>query len=152
AAPFWIRRISRLWPASITWALVVLVVASVFNRSGVFGTMTNNVEYAIAGIFQIENFHLISCLPAGAATPCQESALGIYWSLSLEEQFYVLFPFLLFFLRRRTLVFGLLAVIASQFFTTRTWPSMLWFTRTDAICFGILIAFAHERHAFDRVD
>lgn len=69
--------------------------------------------------------------------------LGPYWSLSLEEQFYFVFPFLLFFVPKRTLlVAGFIALIAVQFFLDRTVPmgNALWPNRLDTLMWGVVIA------------
>jgi len=145
--PFWIRRIFRVWPAAIFWVFVIMMATLVFNRSGIFGNLVDNFDFSVAAVAQVENIHIASCVAVGSPYPCAGgAALQVYWSLSLEEQFYILFPFLLLTFPRKRLVLLLIVIISLQFFATRTWPSLLWFTRTDAICFGVLIAlFTHAR-------
>jgi peptidoglycan/LPS O-acetylase OafA/YrhL len=70
----------------------------------------------------------------------------VYWSLSLEEQFYWVFPFLVLLLRRNALIVALALLAAVQIVIPRPNsflsedPSLLWLVRTDAICLGILLA------------
>lgn len=150
AVPFWKRRVFRLWPASWFWIAFTLLCAGFFNRSGAFGSVWGNIDTAVSALMQVANLHLVSCAWLGAST-CQENALWPYWSLSLEEQFYAAFPALLFFLERRKLALVCAAFVAVQFFLVRTWPSPLWFFRTDAIFLGVLIGLADGNGVLSRV-
>jgi peptidoglycan/LPS O-acetylase OafA/YrhL len=139
AVPFWIKRAWRIWPAAFVWLAIGIGASKFFNASGVFGGFTANIADGVAAVAQVANFHFLGCwyYHQGA---CGNQA--IYWSLSLEEQFYFVFPFVLFLLPRRWLCAGLAAVIALQVFRHRPMGTPGWVTRTDAICFGVLIALA----------
>ncbi|WP_160297423.1 acyltransferase family protein [Caballeronia zhejiangensis] len=136
---FWIRRVFRLWPAAIFWAAATVIAAATFNRLGLFLTFDRTLKFALAGMGQVANIYTAVCSRA-QPVPCQFSNLAIYWSLSLEEQFYVLFPLALLFVPRRRLVGALVVIALGQLFLDRQWPSPLWFFRTDALSFGVLIA------------
>ena len=65
---------------------------------------------------------------------------GIYWSLALEEQFYFVFPFFLFFVGVPHRWKILLVLIALQFIPDRSnLDSLLWLTQLDAIMWGCLV-------------
>ncbi len=135
AYPFWMRRVWRLWPSAFLWIAIYIFLAFFFNSSGAFGPALNTVKTSIAAAFQVANLYFPICAYWGN---CGTNA--VYWSLSLEEQFYFLFPFLVFFLTRRKLVAFFVILIAVQFFVPRPTASLLWSIRTDAIACGILIA------------
>jgi peptidoglycan/LPS O-acetylase OafA/YrhL len=75
----------------------------------------------------------------------------IYWSLSLEEQFYVLLPLLLYFVGPMRLRWVLGALVLIQFPLPRDTPDILWFVRTDALAYGVLIAIAARDRALHSV-
>lgn len=92
---FWARRIRRLLPAS----LLVLVVTLLATRLVAPETLWSNVgKQVIAAALYAENWALgitnVDYLAAdNAPTPVQH-----YWSLSVEEQFYVFWPLAIAFL------------------------------------------------------
>jgi len=143
--PFFIKRVFRLWPAAIFWSFFVLFCSYFFNKSGAFATFEQNLMTAISGWTQVVNFKIVSCAYFNFTECSGGSPLRIYWSLSLEEQFYVLFPVLLFFLGDKKIVVLAFMLFVIQFFLYRPWPSPLWFFRTDAICLGVLIAWLQFR-------
>ena len=149
AVPFWIRRVFRLWPAAILCSGVTLALAYGFNHSGAFGLLSEISVTAAFGLIQFVNLRLVLCANHYWLS-CGGDALWHYWSLSLEEQFYIVFPILFFFLSRRHLLVAVLFGVAAQFLLERPWPSLAWFYRTDAILLGIAIAlFESQRwHAF----
>ena len=71
-------------------------------------------QHMLAGVAQYANFRF-----ADSFYRYEYGTSFVYWSLSLEEQFYLLFP-LMIVLFRKHLVWALLALVAVQLFTLRT--------------------------------
>jgi peptidoglycan/LPS O-acetylase OafA/YrhL len=134
---FWIRRAWRLLPSAWLWLAIAVTASAVYNRSGEFGPVQANVAAAIAAIFYYANIHF-----AAAFGRYPLGSVFHYWSLSLEEQFYIALPFVIYFARNR-LSMVMVAIAASQFFIKRTgpWADLLFaHTRSDALCLGVLLA------------
>ena len=154
---FWARRARRLLPASL---LVLLFCAIVAGSPYLMPTsaLPNEVREIIASTFYVENWYLAFTSAdylnhAGDPTTVQH-----YWSLSLEEQFYVLWPLIMllaawvavkFFRgRRRTAVIVALGAVSAASFVfcvvfTLTDPApayFLTFTRMWQFGVGAMIA------------
>jgi peptidoglycan/LPS O-acetylase OafA/YrhL len=140
ALSFWVRRAWRLLPSTWLWLAVILMLAAVFNRSGVFWSFRANFEGVIAALLDVANFRI--AIIYGKADP---GAAFPYWSLSLEEQFYIMLPMVLFFAGRR-LPWVLAVGILTQFFIVRVGPHLsdlgllLNMLRSDALMMGVLLA------------
>lgn len=84
---FIVRRLRRLMPASLT------VIAAVVAWTRFFGDPAQRRWLAgdvVSAVLWHENWHLISSgVEYGASAP---RMLEHYWSLAIEEQFYVVFP------------------------------------------------------------
>ncbi len=130
---FWVRRIWRLWPSAWLWLGLILVAVVGFNRSGAFGGLPANLEATAAGVLQYANFRFAQNFMVH-----ELGASFVYWSLSLEEQFYLAFPVLILLFRRR-LVWFLLMFALVQMATPRLQSPLMVF-RTDALALGVLIA------------
>jgi peptidoglycan/LPS O-acetylase OafA/YrhL len=130
---FWVRRIFRLVPSAWLWLLITIVCSWAFNHTGWFLSLEGNLESALFIVPNVTNFGFAS----GAL-----HANAIYWSLALEDQFYLVFPFFLFFFRGRWRPLVLLALIPVQAFPDRsmTVHPYLWNTRCDALMWGCLIS------------
>ena len=132
AISFWMRRFFRLAPSAWLWlALAVLV----FTMAGL-SPLRNNLSDALAAFFGFANLHWWNCLNERGAC----GSIGNYWSLSLEEQFYWLFP-AIFLLPRKLHLWVVLAIAAVQIPIPRAhWTSQfLPFFRTDALALGIAV-------------
>lgn len=126
-------------------SLVTILLSAIFAGQGTFASVWGNIEEATAALFQVVNLKMVLCAHYHVAECVTGSPIRIYWSLSLEEQFYLIFPTLLFFMgARRTALLALLLVLL-QLFLYRPWPSPGWFFRTDAIALGVCIAYTHHR-------
>ncbi|MCW5337940.1 acyltransferase family protein, partial [Pseudomonas aeruginosa] len=92
---FWIRRAFRLLPSAWLWLALILACCLLLNRSGAFGSLSANLAASLAGFLQVANFRF-----ADSFYRYEYGASFVYWSLSLEEQFYLLLPLLILCLRR----------------------------------------------------
>lgn len=133
---FWVRRVYRLWPSSWLWAFIGLGVVAITERGAVTATLYD----ITAALLQVYNYHAYSCLTGVGV--CSHLAVGVYWSLSLEEQFYIALPVLLVAARARAkwvlVVLLVLAVPVHVYF-----PALGGFFRWEAFCIGVLLAWLY---------
>ncbi|WP_211462658.1 acyltransferase family protein [Collimonas silvisoli] len=143
---FWVRRASRLWPSAWLWLLLILVATVAFNKSGVFGLLKTNLDATLAGVFNYGNFRLREIFGRseyGASFP--------YWSLSLEEQFYLLLPFVAIIFRR-WLPWVLVMAVLLQLSANRHISLLLMTTRSDALLLGVLLAMWSKKESYRRFE
>ena len=140
---FWVRRVFRLLPAAWFWLLLVAgykIGGSIAADGG--ATVAKESLAILAAFFNVMNFYLMVCWSAAAPDICvPQPAHGHYWSLSLEEQFYLVFPLVLLLVSRRQVILVAAALIAILFFWQRPLFSFGFFIRVDGLCWGVLLAF-----------
>jgi peptidoglycan/LPS O-acetylase OafA/YrhL len=85
---FYARRILRLWPAYVAFILAALICARVFHP-GDFASWRHQL---FVGLSYRMNFWNIDHIP--------HDGIGQVWSLCMEEQFYLVWPFVLLLLMR----------------------------------------------------
>lgn len=94
---FWLRRIRRLYPALLAMVGVVALLGGVIltnpERADLF-------QQSMAAIFSFSNILLWRTTGGYWDSDSENIALLHTWSLSLEEQFYVVFPVLLLIFHR----------------------------------------------------
>lgn len=137
---FWIRRAFRLLPSAWLWLLLTLLASLALNRSGAFGSLHANLWATVAGLLQFANLRF-----ADSFFHYEYGASFVYWSLALEEQFYLLLP-LVVLLCRKYLAWVLLALVLVQVLTMRT--PLLMVIRTDAMALGVLLALWTARASY----
>ncbi|MEO0067427.1 MAG: hypothetical protein RJB63_552 [Actinomycetota bacterium] len=152
---FWARRIRRLLPAALlviaTTAITALFVVPAYTRQGFFGE-------AIASTFYFENWQLAASATnyfAGEPSPFQH-----FWSLAVEEQFYLVWPLLLTLValafKRRinaalkvALGFAVILSFGYSLFLSYEQPNLAYFTTLGrAWEFGLGAAIALIGHRF----
>jgi len=89
---FYSRRAKRLLPAAFLVALVSMVVAWLVLPFSRWVTISQEV---IASVLYVENWFLASKSVDYSAHNESASTVQHYWSLSVEEQFYIVWPLLL---------------------------------------------------------
>lgn len=91
---FWIRRIKRLIPLLITVILFTLLVVPLLVFKPVVKDICNDIFPALFSYF---NFHALMDFGNYWGAKSEQSFFLHTWSLSVEEQFYLLYPFFLFY-------------------------------------------------------
>lgn len=90
-AAFYARRIRRLLPAALLVVLVALIGVWLLLP---FTRWTDNALQALSSVFYVENWTLATLSVDYSAHNAAASAVQHYWSLSVEEQFYLVWPLL----------------------------------------------------------
>lgn len=91
---FWARRARRLLPASLLVLLFCALVAMSPYLTPL-SALPNEVREIIASTFYVENWYLAFSSADYLGHGGEPTTVQHYWSLSLEEQFYVMWPLLM---------------------------------------------------------
>lgn len=144
---FWLRRSLRILPP------FYLVLAFAYALPALSGSFSSaNMQALLAQTLHVTNFYIID---RGYTGFPEYTGTGVYWSLAIEEHFYLVFPFLYIYLQKRglsparqatvlallctaALVWRLVLVLGMGAPSDRTYMGSD--TRMDSILFGALLA------------
>lgn len=140
---FWLARVRRLLPAAVFWALVAAVVS--MGIGWLEETSATQLSFAtLTSLAGVSNLYWSACahdyLRAGLCVG--HGPFGVYWSLSLEEQFYLIASVCLFLGYRK--LFVALLVAASVWNLSTAWTtswSLGWVLRPYGLAVGSGLAF-----------
>lgn len=156
---FYARRVRRLLPAALL-VLGVSVVAAYFLLP--YPRWAAIANEAVAGATYWENWLLAAKSVDYSAANAQASLSQHYWSLSVEEQFYLVWPLLLLLLclfrRRLTRIVGVALVgagsLAFSVYYTSVSPKEAYFVtpaRVWEFALGAMVALAASRLVLPRL-
>jgi len=136
---FWLRRVWRLLPSAWLWLILPILGSVYLNESGAFRSTYGNLHAALFAILNLANVHShIYSMPSLFELASKGHILFVHWSLSLEEQFYLLLPFIVFFSGRRlSLILAILITI--QLMSDKFTFDYVMF-RTDGLFLGVLLS------------
>lgn len=141
---FWVRRAFRLLPSAWLWLALTMLCVLFFNQSKAFGSVHANLWATVVGVANVANFRF-----ADSFMSYEYGASFHYWTLSLEEQFYLLLPLAAWILRRH-LFWLMLVLVVVQMVIIRTPLGMS--VRTDAFACGVLLAIFHGSALWKRLE
>jgi peptidoglycan/LPS O-acetylase OafA/YrhL len=125
---FWVRRFYRLMPASALWVGLTFLASCISNKPALWLTPHGMFFKAAAALFAVRNFE-------ESQAP---SFFGYYWSLSVENQFYLALPLLLLVVKRSWRIPGMLALCALNA-VWRPGGDLWWLFRYDGLIYGLLL-------------
>ena len=147
---FWVRRIRRILPAATLVTITTLCVGCLILDSTSFSSLGKS---AIAQAIMIAN--VFFWRSSGYFSEASELQPLLHtWSLSVEEQFYVVFPVLfVFLLRRNRWTLSILGIASLASFAISIWgvsshPSATFYllpTRAWELAAGALLAILEPR-------
>lgn len=147
---YYVRRALRIWPLYFLVLFIGFVVLPLFMRW--IGEPYAEVGNPWYFIFFVGNFHLIE------NNWPHSPIISVLWSVSVEEQFYIFWPFLLILFRgaERWLMGLLMAIFAATTFYYFHTDVHLWFHTLfllSDICMGAIFAFIsfHRNWGFDKL-
>ncbi len=127
-AAYWVRRIYRLLPASCFWIGLTFAGSVVFSDPALWLPPHAMFFKSMASLMSVRNFE----------ESWAHSNFGYYWSLSVENQFYLALPVLLLIVPRRWRVPGMVALCAVNA-AWRPGGEGWWLFRYDGLVYGLLL-------------
>lgn len=136
------RRLKRILPSYLAVLLISYLIINFIFIDKHLNYSINEILYSLvflqnfyywdqAGYFGLENLY---------------KPLLNTWSLAVEFQFYLFFPFLFYFLRKYILILILFSLILSIVFAARNFSYFLIVTRFFEFGFGIIIYFLKKNN------
>ena len=148
---FYARRALRIFPL---YYLVLLIFFVVFPLLKLFPQRMEYFTYHQLWFW----FYLQNWLVSFHTPPPGSNMLVHFWSLAVEEQFYLVWPFVIFLIRKTKALLAFMIVFLILVVTIRgiaysyhvqnlNYPALYTFTRVDGICIGAIVAILKKINA-----
>jgi peptidoglycan/LPS O-acetylase OafA/YrhL len=151
---FWLRRIKRLIPASMLVLFATVIAVRMLTPESFW---RDNTFQAIASAFYSQNWFLLATSVDYLAEDNAPTAVQHYWSLAVEEQFYLLWPLVIAalwwfavkkrLLAKRFVLVGVSLIVALScaysIYLTSVEPAVAYFstfTRAWELALGAVVA------------
>ncbi|HEB4872978.1 TPA: acyltransferase [Kluyvera ascorbata F0526] len=83
---FYAKRFLRLFPAMVFWCAVILIFEKYWINIGIFSSISDVIRFISSNLIFMGNFFNNN----------HQNALGYWWSLGLEGQFYIILPIIVY--------------------------------------------------------
>ena len=103
---FWMRRVLRIFPIYFLYVFILIIISLWSTTSKEFNTELPYLLTYTYNLYLSSGSHILSPYP-----------VGHLWSLSIEEQFYLFYPFLIFLSSKKWLkVFAIIIILFAVLF------------------------------------
>jgi peptidoglycan/LPS O-acetylase OafA/YrhL len=147
---FYLRRALRIVPLYTTFlslSFITLGAIHLFESQRFVWMRANELPLLPYWVF-LQNLWMVQRNTLGAF------GLGVTWSLAVEEQFYLILPFIIHVLKKSRIltivIIGILSAPALRTALHAAWPTQIYFShvllpcRADALLLGVLAAMAMQ--------
>lgn len=126
---FYRKRFVRLWPASALWLSINVIISIIlFKYNGPFPSIEKTISKAFMGFVYLYNFNEWK----------NPGPLGYFWSLSVEWQFYIIFPLFIFFCKSNFLRISILLMSLTASVIFQPGGGLWGLFRFDGFVFGYI--------------
>lgn len=135
---FYWKKLKRLFPVAIVWSFLPLLFCVILGTPH-WLTPEAMWKKFISGALMLRNFEEVD----------NHSAFGYLWAVSLEFQFFVIFPIVYFTLgAKKTLVLSFLFLLLSCFYRNEMFlgGGNSWMFRIDGLIYGYVLAYFKYLH------
>lgn len=151
---FYVRRILRIWP--LYFLMLFLIFAVLPNLGEFYVPGIHSVEYRdMVDKYLLSHLVFLGNFSAAYHGMPNVSVIAHLWTVGIEEQFYIFWPFILLLLLRYEIkytyitlfVLLLLSIFMRFYFVSNSAHPMIWtntLTRLDPLILGVFLAFYRD--------